>query len=65
MLRLTLLTTLGLAALRTPDPTPSGYDLHCVLAIPPSQVAYMPIVLAVYDPPPLGWIAITDPVECD
>ena len=65
MLRLTVLTMLGLAALRTPDQQMARSTIRCVLAIPPSQVAHTPIVVPVYHPPPLGWIAITDAVECE
>lgn len=63
MLRLAVLTTLGLAVLRSPDPPAATY--HCVLAIPPRQVARQAMVVPVYSPPPIGWIAVTDPVECD
>ena len=72
MLRLALLTTLGLAVFRSPDPAPRA-PMWCVLAIPPSQVARTPHAEPVYClamkagqcTTSVGWITITDPVECD
>jgi hypothetical protein len=64
MLRLVVLTTIGLAVLRLPD-QPSTTSCWCVLALPPSQVAPVPRLELVYHHPPIGWIAVTDPFACD
>lgn len=66
MLRLVLLTTIGLAVLRSPDQTPpAAPTCRCVLAIPPHQVAPVPRLELVYHHPPPGWIVVTAPFACD
>ncbi len=74
MLRLTLLMVIGLCCVEGPTRPPPP-PAHCILALPPAQVARLPTLTILYcrfdpdwcasDPIAPGWLYVAGPVACD